>query len=413
MRILFVSPFLPYPPIAGGHRQIWGWLTRLSRSHEIAFVGFYERESEAANTAEVTRHCAVIRTRLRQPTPHAYCSFAQAPRLVSEFYSEQLAQDIREVAAEFRPDVVQFLHTNMGQYRTCVSNAAVVVTALDIAFVAHRRRIAVKAGIERLQARFEWLRMLRYETALFRQADHIITMSEHDAGIVRAVAKHCRITVAPPGVEPEQLATRQRNPQPGRVLYLGHMEHFPNLDGLLYLYNDIWPAVRREMPGARLTIAGSGTREELARVTPETLVRMDRDPTVEIAGFVPDLYTLMDQCAVMAAPLRLGSGVRNKIIEAMAAGLPVITNHLGAEGLAVEHERELLIAQSEEAGGFTRELIRLLGDSQLQSRLSATGRELVARYHDNTCIVKRLEHALMRAAGTGALPCAPTAGRGT
>jgi glycosyltransferase involved in cell wall biosynthesis len=99
----------------------------------------------------------------------------------------------------------------------------------------------------------------------------------------------------------------------------------------------------------------------------------------------------------MAAPLRLGSGVRNKIIEAMAAGLPTVTTSLGAEGLAVEHERELLIADGAE--GFARELVRLLRDQALQSRLSAAGRGLVAREHDNERIVKRLERALMRAAG--------------
>jgi len=412
MKILFVSPFLPYPPVAGGHRQIWTWLTRLSRDHEVAFVGFYERESESGSIAEIARHCVTTRTRLRQPTPHAYCSFAQAPRWVSEFHSDELARDLREVAAGFHPDVAQFLHTNMAQYRPCVNGAAAVVTALDIAFVSHRRRIAATTGLDRLHARFEWLRMLRHEAALFRRADHVIAVSDHDARIVRAVAKHNRITAVPPGVEREQLAPRERRPNPGGLLYVGHMEHFPNVDGLLYLYNDIWPAVRRESPAARLTIAGGGTREELARVAPETLARMERDSSVEIAGFVPDLTALMDGGAAMAAPLRLGSGVRNKVIEAMAAGLPVVTTSLGAEGLAVEHGREVLIADTAQA--FARELVGLLKEARLQSQLSAAGRELVARDHDNDRIVKRLERALIRAAGRaspagmGAQRCAPT-----
>jgi len=397
MRILFVSPFLPYPPVAGGHRQVWTWLTRLSRDHQIAFVGFHERESEAANIGEVARRCVAARTRLRCPTPHAYCSFAQAPRFVSEFWSDELARDIRDLAASFRPEVVQFLHTNMGQYRHCVNGAAVVVTALDIAFVAHRRRIAAASSLDRLHARFEWLRMLRHEAALFRRADHVIAVSDRDAGIVRAVAKHTRVTAVPPGVEREQLAPRARNPQPGRVLYVGHMEHYPNLDGVLHLYRDMWPAVRKAMPTARLTIAGSGTRDELARIAPDTLGQMERDASVEIAGFVPDLLALMDSCAALAAPIRLGSGVRNKVIEATAAGLPVITTSLGAEGLAVEHGRELLLADGAEE--FAQQLLRLLKDPGLQSRLSAAGRELVARDHDNERLVERLEHALMRAVG--------------
>ncbi|MFB3882153.1 MAG: glycosyltransferase family 4 protein [Armatimonadota bacterium] len=397
MRVMLVSPFLPYPPVAGGHRQAWTWLTHLAQDHPVAFVGFHEREAEAANTGEVSRHCAVARIRLRQPTPHAYCSVAQAPRWVSEFYSEELAQDIREVAAEFRPEVVQFLHTNMGQYRSCVDGAATVMTALEVAFVAHRRRIAATGGVERLQARLEWLRMLRHETALFRQADHVIAVSEHDAGIVRAVAGHSRVTAVPPGVEREQLAPRPRDPERGRVLYLGHMEHLPNLEGLIHLYRDIWPAVRAAAPGSRLTIAGGGTQEQMGRVAPDALAAMQRDPSLEIAGFVPDLRALMDRCVALAAPLRLGSGVRNKVIEAMAAGLPVVTTSLGAEGLAVEHERELLIADG--ATRFAGELVRVLKDEGLQHRLSEAGRALVARDHDNERLTKRLEHALMRAIG--------------
>jgi glycosyltransferase involved in cell wall biosynthesis len=175
------------------------------------------------------------------------------------------------------------------------------------------------------------------------------------------------------------------------------MEHYPNLDGLLHLYRDIGPAVRKAMPTARLTIAGGGTREELARVAPEALAQMERDASVEIAGFVPDLLGLMDSCVALAAPIRLGSGVRNKVIEAMAAGLPVVTTSVGGEGLAVEHGRELLLADGAE--GFAQELLRLLKDPGLQSRLSAAGRDLVARDHDNERLVERLEHALMRAVG--------------
>jgi glycosyltransferase involved in cell wall biosynthesis len=395
MKILFVSPFLPYPPVAGGHRQIWAWLTRLAQDHEVAFVGFYERESDAAGADEIDRLCAEARVRLRRPTPHAYPSFAQIPRWAAEFYSEELAGDVAAVTRGFQPHVVQILHTNMGQYRRHVGDAAVVVTALDIASIAHRRRIAATRGIERLEARFEWLRMLRYEAAVFRDAEHIVAVSQHDADFIKSVAGHTRVTAVPPGVDREQLAARGRRPVSGSVLYLGHMEHYPNLDGLLFLYHEIWPQVRRSIRDARLTVVGTGARQELARVAPDTLARIDRDPSLDLAGFVPDLGDVMDTTAVMAAPLRLGSGVRNKVIEAMAAGLPVVTTRRGAEGLAVRPGRELLIADGRDE--FADRLVGLLRDGGLQGRLSEAGRKLVERDHNNDLIAKRLERALLRA----------------
>jgi len=404
VKTLLVSPFLPYPPVAGGHRQIWSWLTRLSRDHEIAFAGFCEREPEAANADTIAELCVATRVRLRRPTPHAYPSWAQMPRWVSEFYSTELAHDIADLARSFRPDVVQFLHTNMGQYRrhldyaVCDGEApATVVTALDIACVAHRRRIAATRGFERLRARAEWLRMLRHEAGLFARADHVIAVSETDAALIRQMVRHRRVTPVPPGVDREQLAPRQRAPEPGRVLYVGHMEHLPNLDGLLFMYEEVWPFIRHQYPSAKLIIAGGGTERELGRVDPSTLARMERDTSVEIAGFVPDLGAEMDRAAAMVAPLRLGSGVRNKVIEAMAAGLPVVTTRIGAEGLAVEHDCELLLADEPES--FARQVVRLFKDSRLRERLSAAGRELVAREHDNDRVTKRLERALMRAIG--------------
>ncbi|MBN1458653.1 MAG: glycosyltransferase [Armatimonadetes bacterium] len=404
MRVLFVSPFLPYPPVAGGHRQIWSWLTRLSQDHEVAFAGFYEREPEAENAAAIAERCVDTRVRLRRPSAHAYSSWAQIPRWVSEFYSTELAHDIADMTHSFRPEVVQFLHTNMGQYRRHVAlipgedeAPAVVMTALDLACVAHRRRIAATRGCERLRARSEWLRMLRHEANLFARADHVIAVSETDAALIRQMARHRRVTPVPPGVDREQLASRRRAPEPGRVLYVGHMEHLPNLDGLLFMYKEVWPFVRHQYPSAKLIIAGGGTQQELGRVDPSTLARMERDASVEIAGYLPDLGAEMDRAAAMAAPMRLGSGVRNKVIEAMAAGLPVVTTRIGAEGLAVEHGRELLLADEQEA--FAGELVRLFRDGRLRERLSAAGRELVARDHDNDRVTKRLARALMRAVG--------------
>jgi len=228
----------------------------------------------------------------------------------------------------------------------------------------------------------------------------VIAVSDREAEIVKRVARHERVTAVPPGVDREEMSPRKREPLPGSVLYLGHMEHYPNLDGLLFLYRDVWPHVRHGYPRAKLMVAGGRTREELAREAPDVLARMERDASVELMGFVPDLRGLMDATAAMAAPMRLGSGVRNKVIEAMAAGLPVVTTGLGAEGLSAAHERELLIA--DQPGTLGRQVVRLLKDGELQSRLSAAGRELVARDHDNDRLAKRLEHALARAAGARA-----------
>jgi glycosyltransferase involved in cell wall biosynthesis len=395
MKILFVSPFLPYPPVAGGHAQIWGWMTRLAAEHELAFAGFYEREREAAGAEQIAKLCAATRVRLRKPTPHAFVSFANVPLAVSELFSAELQADVADLHRSFRPDVVQFLSPHLAPYRRAIGETPTVVTALEIGFVAQARRIAAAAGFARWRARLEWTRMLAYETKLFRKANHVIAVSASDAQIVRAVAPRARVTAVPPGVDRELLAPRPRRPQPGTVLYVGHMEHSPNLDGLLFLYRDIWPRVRRARADAQLTVAGGGLREELARAAPEVLAAMEGDASVTLAGFIPDLRAQMEESAVMAAPLRLGGGVRNKVIEAMAVGLPVVATRRAAEGLSVHSGREVLLADDPEA--FAARLVEVMGDAALQETLSAAGRELVAREHDNDALARRLAEALAEA----------------
>lgn len=397
MRILLVSPFLPYPPVAGGHAQVWAWLRGLAGSQQLAFVGFHEREQEASGAEEIRKHCSVVRTRLRRPTPQAYGSFAQLPNWVTEFFSAGLAADLREVMSGFDPQLVLFVGTNMAQYRRYVGRLPAAVAALELVFVAYARRISATRGLDRLRARLDWLRMLRYEAGVFRATDHAIAVSEREAEMVRGLAPDTEVTAVPPGVDREKLSRRDRMPVPGTVLFVGHMEHYPNVDGLLFLYHDIWPLVRRQCPSARLTVCGGGAREELARIAPQALAAIESDASVELAGYVPDLQHLMARTAAMAAPLRLGAGVRNKVIESLAAGLPVVTTQRGAEGLAVLHERELLVA--DDAVGFAQQLVRLLQDRDLQYRLAQAGRELVAREHDNDMLVKRLARALAQTLG--------------
>lgn len=397
MRILLISPFLPYPPVAGGHGQVWAWLRRLAAENEVAFAGFYERESEAAGQEELQRHCVLVRARLRCPTPHSYSSLAQMPFLVSEFHSAALAADIVEIGRSFRPEVALFVGTHMAQYRRYLPHVAACVAALEVGFVAYRRRTDLLRGWERWRARLEWLRMLRYEARVFRQADRVIVVSGPEAEAVRAVAPCTRVTAVPPGVDMSRLGPRTRRPEPGTVLFVGHMEHLPNADALAHLYQDIWPRVKASLPGARLRVAGTGTREELGRICPALAARLADDPSVEVLGFVPDLQEVMDRTAAMAAPIRLGSGVRNKIIESLAAGLPVVTTPRGAEGLSVSHGRELLIADTAER--FAEELVRVLADSELQARLAEAGRRLVEAEHDNDRLARKVYHALAEAVG--------------
>ena len=244
MKILFVSPFLPYPPVAGGHAEIWGWMKRLAARHELAFVGFYEREAEAENVAEVARLCVETRARLRQPTPHAYGSFAERAGVGQRVLLAPSGPRSVEVTESFQPDVVQYLSTNMAQYRRTSRRAV----GGDGAGDQLRRRTpgASRRSPGSHDCRRGWngrgcCATRRGCCGRRRTSSDVEERSPHRAGGGATGGGDGR----PARRRPGGARARARSPEPGRVLYLGHMEHYPNLDGLLYLYQDIWPLVRQ------------------------------------------------------------------------------------------------------------------------------------------------------------------------
>lgn len=265
----------------------------------------------------------------------------------------------------------------------------VVLTEHDIAFRQHQRRHALKFGDRFPESknfgatRRDLLRLLRYELRCCAAAEQVHTMSEEDGRFLSRFLPelHHRTWVVPNGVDTrfyQADSTTRRD-----VLYVGNYQNLPNVDALEYFLEDIWPLVRLRCPRAGLSVVGANAGERIRRWH-------GRDG-VTVVGPVPDLRSYYHRHRVMVAPIRAGSGTRLKILEAFAAGVPVVSTALGAEGIAYEDGVHCLIR--DEPASFGDAVVRLLEEDALCDRIAASARALSVERYDWRPVTETLVRA--------------------
>jgi len=220
------------------------------------------------------------------------------------------------------------------------------------------------------RALFRHLRDLDWELAAVRRANLVVTMSPEDAARLRAWLPDLRVAVSPVGVDCHELRPPATIPVPAvDLLFVGHFGHPPNVDAIRFLVDDVLPRIGRPV---RLRIVG--------HAAPPVVQALARPGTVEIVGPVPDLRPALSAARVVVAPVRFGTGMRSKVLEALAMGRPVVTTTVGAEGLGADAGRHLLVA--DDATAFAASIRRLLDDDALAARVGAAGRRLVEERFD-------------------------------
>jgi glycosyltransferase involved in cell wall biosynthesis len=190
------------------------------------------------------------------------------------------------------------------------------------------------------------------------------------------------VDVVPNGVDVAYYAAAvPPKKSPATLFFVGWMRHAPNVDGLLYLLEKIFPRVVREIPNVRLVIVGAPISSTVRRAAL-------RWPSVELAGYVADVRPLLRSATLSVVPLRIGGGTRLKILESMAAGTAVVSTSIGCEGLAVEPGRHLLVGDGPEA--FADSTVRALRDPALRAELEREALALVKARYDWTSIAETM-----------------------
>lgn len=389
MKILALTPALPWPPHTGGTRRSAAILEGLAARHQVALFAL-EGEGgsiQATAGAPLAAHATVpypglpARGRIRFWTQ---VLTDPLPKAVRQAFNDDTLAAAAAFARSFAPDAIYAEPIEMEPYlRACadaVPSARTMLGWIDVVSRNLRRQTARDRGAaHRVHAHREIARMTRLERRAAARVDARTCVSPADRDALEALTGR-PFVVAPNGVDATLFTPRPGAVNDRQLLFVGPLSFPPNRDAVTWFASQILP----KLGGVTLTVAG----EPAGFAAPAG---------VGLAGRVQDVRHMTARAGAVVVPLRSGSGTRLKILEALAMGKAVVSTRIGAEGLDVEHDRDLLIA--DDADAFAAAVRRVLGDAALRARLGANGRALVQRRYRWEDTVKAVESAL---AGEGA-----------
>jgi glycosyltransferase involved in cell wall biosynthesis len=380
MRILWVKADKLLPVHSGGNIRTYHVLRYLASHHDLTFYSYYGGKRDDVYERELQEHLpgsVAVCTGKRELSGLArgldYLAHltAQPPYAVSRFACFKVQDQIRTWFREQRSDVVvcDFLDAavNFPGHLTIPS----VLFQHNVESEIWRRHAATAGNpIKKMMYGMEFRKMLRYEQSEVGKFHHVIAVSENDRALMTQWVDPSHVTVIPTGVDLTQYRPDPSVPEPAPVItFVGAMDWEPNVDGVEYFCREIWPDIRAEVPEARFRIVGRN---------PDRRVQKWASDSVEVTGRVPSVVEHLRQTAVVVVPLRIGGGTRLKIYEAMATAKAVVSTTVGAEGLNVDHGRDLMLADDNKS--FAHAVIMLLRDRGLRRRYEKAAAETAARY---------------------------------
>ncbi len=395
MRILFLTGRLPYPPTRGDRLRAFHFLRVLSRQHKITLLSFIADDRETGNIGPLREFCddiqLVHRGQLQSTTTTAMNLWRPDP-FQSLYYRSSVMQGAVDRLLNRRQFDLVYVHLfRMAQFVANRRRPYRVLDLTDAISTEIERSLPYRDPRWRLIYRLELPRMRRYERDIVGHFDETWLISKAEREQILQGAPNERVRVVPNGVDAGRYRPSGWPADDPLLIFVGHMGVFHNVDAAEYLVNDILPLVRQSVPQARLNLVGAEPAEPVQALGSTAGVR--------VLGHVADLNAALNDAAVFVAPLRFAAGVQNKVLEAMAVGLPVVTTSYVSEGLEATDGEHLIVA--DDAGRMADAVIGLLRDPQARRRLGQAGRDFVLRnyrWEDVLARVNAIERQLMRKA---------------
>ncbi len=377
MRVLFLTSRFPYPPVGGDRNRVLHFIQGLADAgHEVHLLSFDTAlfARPAGSIAPLTRAVASMRV-VRLPrilsAARALGAMAGTLPLQAAYYdSGRMRRLVKETLARVRPDLVYTHLFRMAPYALAEMRAHPAAWVLDLTDVVSSeifRSLEYRAGLDRLIHREEGRRIERYERRIASLFDRCWVVGHREAKALAALAPSARIDVVPIGVEANGIGVPAGNTtrDPATILFFGYQRIFHNRDAARFLAREIFPIVRRAVPHAVLEIAGKSSGS----------LRDVRGEGIRNLGYLEDPSAAFARATVFAAPHRFAAGVQTKVLQALDAGLPVVTTPIVSEGL--EPIPDGLLRVGETPGQIAAEIVSLIRDPGVASELGERGRAWV------------------------------------
>ncbi len=380
MKILMLTPYLPYPLVSGGQIRTYNLLKNLSPKHQITLFSLIKDEKEKQYLADLQPFCHKIEVFKRTFSPWALknilrAGFSPYPFLVTRNLVVDTKTAVEMEIARSHYDLIHaetfYMMPNIPQ-----TDIPVILVEQTIEYLGYQS-YASKSKLWPLKPLLyiDINKIKFWEKHYWRSCNRLITMSEEDKQFIKSIAPTVKnIDVVANGVDMDWFKEKKKQlPSHPTVLFVGTFKWLPNSEAVEFLVEKVWPLIKKQVPGVRLWIVGN-------HPTPQVYAYEKRDDSIKVTGGIPDIRDAYYRSHILLAPVFSGKGTRYKILEAMATGTPAVGTGIALEGFGITPGKEALVAntESEMADAVTR----LFMDKRLQHKLALNGRKFVSGRYD-------------------------------
>jgi sugar transferase (PEP-CTERM/EpsH1 system associated) len=393
MRLLWVYSDFLHPTNRGGQIRTLETLKCLHKRHEVHYAGLWNPKfpEGPARAKEYASYVYPVRRKVIAKTSPAFL-FQLAKGLVSEMpvavfrhQSDELRATVDRLLREHSFDHVVCDFLSSAPHFSDLSRAVLFQHNVE-AMIWKRHLEHASSPLRRYYFRRQARLMLEYERQVCRSVKSIIAVSEADSQKMRELYGASRVTAVPTGVDVDFFRPTTEAQQASDLVFVGSMDWMPNIDGVVWFVNEVLPLIKRKLPQCSLAVVGRTPGREVTELA-------ERESGIRITGTVADVRPWLWESKVSIVPLRIGGGTRLKIYEAMAAGAPVVSTTIGAEGLDIAPGENILLADEPEA--FAEACVRLISDANERRRLADAARQHVETKHSWEAAAMEFERALV------------------
>jgi sugar transferase (PEP-CTERM/EpsH1 system associated) len=383
MRILYLAQRVPYPPDRGDKITTYHEVRHLSRRHEVAVACLADGEADLANVAPLAPFTTSVDAVVLRPTAARLRALAALvagrPFTVAYFNERELHSRVaaRMKAAKF--DAVIVYSSGVAQFVEPYADVPRVMQFADLDSLKWEQYADNSRFLRAWLFRRECRLLLEYERHIATTFSHSLVCTPRELGDLQRLITGASASCVSNGVDLDYFRPQGGAKQKGALIFTGVMDYYPNVEGVVWFCKEVLPLVRREAPDATFTVCGSRPNAEI--------LALGQLPGVTVTGRVPDVRPYLDQASVCVVPLRIARGIQNKLLEALAMGLPTVTCSAAFAGVEATAGRDLLVADSPQE--FAAATVRLLKDDDLRQKTGTAARACMEANY-------RWEHQLAR-----------------
>lgn len=383
MNILFLSTRSPYPLISGHSLRTYHILKGAAQKHNVTLVTFVqvpEHELKEENLDHLKSFCKAVYpfripvdlSRLKFAAELFMNLFSPKPFVAQKYDVPEVREKIREILKGEKIDLVHVDMLPLTVYINEFKGFPKILVNHNVESMRLYRWFQTESNpVKKAYLGMQYPKLKAFERSAMEKFDCCVVVSEKDKELLRGMGGKNNIAVVPNGTDTSFFKPMGRKTIDNSVLWLGHMDVHTNKDAVLYFWREIFPLLQKQYPQVQMVFVGSAPPKEIADAS-------RKNGNIKVTGFVNDVRPYMDEAAVMVVPLRIGSGTRLKILDAMAMGKAIVSTSVGCEGLRLTDGENMLIA--DDPKNFVKKVIQLLSERELRQKISENALKLSKEY---------------------------------